>query len=153
MGCHALLQGIFPTQGSEPSLSCLLLWQVGFLPLVASGKTKKWKGQTANKGSRGTEQGKQTNIKSHHFALQIQSQRGFLMSHKWWQNRLAGKEKKILLQSLLTNQIQRKLRGLFLSGMLQASIPIQTPWWLSLRLFLLCGLFCFSKPGVRRPGF
>ena len=35
--CHALLQGIFPTQGSNPCLLCLLHWQVGSLPL---GKPK-----------------------------------------------------------------------------------------------------------------
>ena len=29
--CHFLLQGIFPTQGSNPRLSCLLQWQVGFV--------------------------------------------------------------------------------------------------------------------------
>ena len=33
-GCHALLQGIFPTQGSNPCLLCLLHWQAGSLPLV-----------------------------------------------------------------------------------------------------------------------
>ena len=27
MGCHALLQGIFPTKESNPSLLCLLHWQ------------------------------------------------------------------------------------------------------------------------------
>ena len=27
MGYHALLQGIFPTQGSNPQLLCLLHWQ------------------------------------------------------------------------------------------------------------------------------
>ena len=32
VGCHALLQGIFPTQGSNPSLLCHLHWQVGSLP-------------------------------------------------------------------------------------------------------------------------
>ena len=32
MGYHALLQGIFPTQGSNPQLLCLLHWQVGSLP-------------------------------------------------------------------------------------------------------------------------
>ena len=32
-GCHALLQGIFPTQGSNLSLLCLLHWQVNSLPL------------------------------------------------------------------------------------------------------------------------
>ena len=34
VGCHALLQGIFPTQGSNPYLLCLLHWQVGSLPLA-----------------------------------------------------------------------------------------------------------------------
>ena len=38
MACHALLKGIFPTQGSNPCLSCLLHWQAGSLPLVPSGK-------------------------------------------------------------------------------------------------------------------
>ena len=34
VGYHALFQGIFPTQGSKPNLLCLLLWQLGSLPLV-----------------------------------------------------------------------------------------------------------------------
>ena len=34
MGCHALLQGIFPTQGSNSHLLGLLHWQAGSLPLV-----------------------------------------------------------------------------------------------------------------------
>ena len=34
MSCHALLQGIFPTQGSNQGLSCVLHWQVGSLPLA-----------------------------------------------------------------------------------------------------------------------
>ena len=38
MGCHALLQGIFPTQGLNLLLLCLLHWQVGSLPLVPPGK-------------------------------------------------------------------------------------------------------------------
>ena len=42
MGCHALLQGIFPTQGSNPHLLCLLNWQVGSLPLVPHGKPIHW---------------------------------------------------------------------------------------------------------------
>ena len=33
VGLHFLLQGIFPTQGSNPSLLCLLHWQVGSLTL------------------------------------------------------------------------------------------------------------------------
>ena len=32
MGCHSLLQGIFTTQRSNPSLLHLLHWQVGSLP-------------------------------------------------------------------------------------------------------------------------
>ena len=37
VGCHALLQRIFPTQGSNPRLSCLLHWQVDSLPLCHLG--------------------------------------------------------------------------------------------------------------------
>ena len=37
VGCHALLQGIFPIQGSNPSLLGLLHWQEGSLPLVPLG--------------------------------------------------------------------------------------------------------------------
>ena len=42
MGCHFLLQGIFPTQGSNPCLLCLLHWQAGSLPIVPPGKPEKW---------------------------------------------------------------------------------------------------------------
>ena len=41
MGCHALFQGIFPTQGSNPHLLCLLHWQAGSLPLVPPGSDMK----------------------------------------------------------------------------------------------------------------
>ena len=34
VGCHALLQEIFPTQGSSPGLLGLLHWQVESLPLA-----------------------------------------------------------------------------------------------------------------------
>ena len=37
VGCPALLQGIFHTQGLNLCLLCLLHWQVGSLPLVPSG--------------------------------------------------------------------------------------------------------------------
>ena len=37
VGCHALLQGIFPTQGSNLHLLHLLHWQVGSLPLSQPG--------------------------------------------------------------------------------------------------------------------
>ena len=38
MGCCVLLQGVFPTQGSNPCLLCLLHWLVGSLPLAPPGK-------------------------------------------------------------------------------------------------------------------
>ena len=38
VGSHFLLQGIFPTQGSHPSLLRLLHWQADSLPLVPPGK-------------------------------------------------------------------------------------------------------------------
>ena len=38
VSCHAFLQGIFPTQVSNPHLLCLLHWQVGSLPLGPPGK-------------------------------------------------------------------------------------------------------------------
>ena len=37
-GCHSLLQGILPTQGSNPHLLHLLLWQANSLPLEIPGK-------------------------------------------------------------------------------------------------------------------
>ena len=37
VGCHALLQGIFPTQGSIQRLLCLLHWQAGSLLLSHLG--------------------------------------------------------------------------------------------------------------------
>ena len=37
-GCHALLHGIFPTQGMTSSLLGLLHWKAGSLPLVPPGK-------------------------------------------------------------------------------------------------------------------
>ena len=36
--CHALLQGIFSTQGWKPCLLSLLHWQAGSSPLVPPGK-------------------------------------------------------------------------------------------------------------------
>ena len=38
VGCHALLQGIFLTLGSNPRLLHLLHWQLGSLPLVPPEK-------------------------------------------------------------------------------------------------------------------
>ena len=36
--CHFFLQGIFPTQGLNPHLLCLLHWQASSLPLAPSGR-------------------------------------------------------------------------------------------------------------------
>ena len=38
VGCRALLQGIFLTQGLNPQLLCLLDWQVGFFTTSATSK-------------------------------------------------------------------------------------------------------------------
>ena len=38
VGCHSFLQGIFPTQGSNP---CFLRWQVGSLTAEPPGKPLK----------------------------------------------------------------------------------------------------------------
>ena len=38
VGCHALLQGIFTTQGLNPCLLYLLHWQAGSLSLALAGK-------------------------------------------------------------------------------------------------------------------
>ena len=37
VGCHALLQGIFPTQGSNPGLLCVLPWQAARFYLAPPG--------------------------------------------------------------------------------------------------------------------
>ena len=67
VGCQALLQEIFPTQGSNPHLLCLLHWQLGSLPLTPPEKPKpflithnfmgywmtfkcQWVGKTDNSG-------------------------------------------------------------------------------------------------------
>ena len=39
MGCHAVLQGIFPTQGLNSHLLYFLHWQAGSLPLAPPGQT------------------------------------------------------------------------------------------------------------------
>ena len=59
VGCYTLLQGIFPTQGSNPYLLCLLHWQVGSLPLAppekpqdtpTGGETEVGQGQQREEG-------------------------------------------------------------------------------------------------------
>ena len=41
-GLPSLLQGIFPTQGSNAYLLCLLHWQAGSLPQAPPGKEGYW---------------------------------------------------------------------------------------------------------------
>ena len=50
LGCHALLQGISPIQGSNLHLFCLLHWQVGSLPLAATWEVLSSIYLTINKG-------------------------------------------------------------------------------------------------------
>ena len=47
LGCHFLLQGIFPTQGSNPCLLCLLQWKAASRPLAPPGKM--WHSPKKNK--------------------------------------------------------------------------------------------------------
>ena len=60
MGCDALLQEIFLTQGSNPHLSHLQHWQAGSLPLVPPKKPRNTDYHIHNSGIRieeGTEKG------------------------------------------------------------------------------------------------
>ena len=43
VGCYSLLQGIFPTQGWNLCLLCLLPWQTGSLPLALPGKPSTYR--------------------------------------------------------------------------------------------------------------
>ena len=52
VSCHALFQGIFLTQGSNPHLLCLLHWQSGSLPLVPPGKPGKASGSGLHCGEK-----------------------------------------------------------------------------------------------------
>ena len=47
-GCHALLQGILPTQGLNPRLWHLLHWQVGSSPLVPPEKPSVSRGPASS---------------------------------------------------------------------------------------------------------
>ena len=49
LGCHFLLQGIFPTQGSNPPLLQLLHWQVDSLPLGHLGSVSHIRVLSSNK--------------------------------------------------------------------------------------------------------
>ena len=45
VGCHALLQGIFPTQKSNLCLLCLLLWQAGVFVCLFLNTRTTWEAQ------------------------------------------------------------------------------------------------------------
>ena len=47
VGCRALLQGIFPTQGLKPCFLCLLRWQGSFYHLGNPDVCMKWKWKVA----------------------------------------------------------------------------------------------------------
>ena len=49
VGCHALLQEIFPTQGLNFHLLCLLCKQAGSLPLAPPGSPTNWTAAAAAK--------------------------------------------------------------------------------------------------------
>ena len=62
VGCHFLLQGIFLTQGSNPSLLCLLHWQSDSLPLHhLRTQVKRW--MEVGGGTSDTEEREMTGIK------------------------------------------------------------------------------------------
>ena len=50
--CHPLLQGILPTKGSNPCLSCLLHWQAGSLLPAPPGSPHLYTGAKSNPGNR-----------------------------------------------------------------------------------------------------
>ena len=50
VSCHALLQGIFLTQGSHLQHFLHLHWQVGSLPRGAPGKPREWMTESELKG-------------------------------------------------------------------------------------------------------
>ena len=66
VGCHFLLQGIFPTQGLNP---CLLHWQADSLPLSHQGSPERNISFTNNSSCNKTQHSKNedTGIWSHHF--------------------------------------------------------------------------------------
>ena len=45
VSCHALLQGIFPTQGSNLNRLCLLHWQAGFFTISATWEALYYMGE------------------------------------------------------------------------------------------------------------
>ena len=88
VGCHFLLQGVFPTQGSSPHLLSLLHWWEDFLPLHHLGnlnpnwpknKTKHTDPHNRNnyKGKNGFKYGKircsSTVMGNHSFSISIVS--------------------------------------------------------------------------------
>ena len=52
VGCHALLQGLFLTQGSKPCLFYLLHLQAGSLPLALTWEAHMWEYQGYNPGKK-----------------------------------------------------------------------------------------------------
>ena len=101
MGCHVLLQGIFPTQGSNPRLRSpihLLLWQEDSLPLgpLLAPKETRWGGVRDRRKRPDGRTAKAPDYNKHLFparmlkagfqpALQVTILANWL--HVWWKHR------------------------------------------------------------------
>ena len=84
VGCHLLLQGIFPTQGLNPCLLCLLHWQAGSLPPVLPGKPRCTLGNSLQLLEIGPKN--ETYLPSHYSDENIKSPKSDVIaseSHSW----------------------------------------------------------------------
>ena len=101
MGCHALLQGIFPIQRSNLHLLHLLHWQAGSLPSDPSGKLKN-----TGMGSLSLLQGNFPTQESNHG-----------LPHCWW----------ILYQLSYSGSPEKPLPHLFIH---KYASPLSSWWWI-----------------------
>ena len=62
MGCHALLQGIFPTQGWDSSLPRLLHYRWILLPIEPARKPEHWCALSQTQGLASVRKGTQESI-------------------------------------------------------------------------------------------
>ena len=102
MGCHALLQGIFPTQGWNLCLSSLLHllhWQAGSLPLAPCGKPIMIKLPTSTGSSKKQESSRKTSA-----LLTMPKPLTMQITKKWW---------KILQEMGIPDHLTCLLRNLY----------------------------------------
>ena len=90
VGCHALLQGIFPTQGSTPGL---LHWQMGSLTLAPPGKPHygllEWVAMPSSRGSSQLRNRTQVSFtRSEFFIVWVMRTKNilFLFSNRKWES-------------------------------------------------------------------